>query len=72
MTTSHEPETQPYAATAAPDATAPLPKTAPAINPPRWRGRKTAVAAALAIGLSSAGAVAAAGVLSWLDRPASG
>ena len=26
------------------------PKTAPAINPPRWRGRKTAVAAALAIG----------------------
>ena len=36
------------------------PATAPALNPPRWRGRKTAVAAALAIGLGSAGAVAAA------------
>ena len=42
------------------EPTEPMPKTAPAVNPPRWRGRKTAVAAALAIGLSSAGALAAA------------
>lgn len=52
--------TQPYSVQPDPTATAPMPKTAPAINPPRWRGRKTAVAAALAIGLSSVGAVAAA------------
>ncbi len=37
--------------------------TAPAITPPRWSGKKTAVAAALAIGLSSVGAVAAAATL---------
>ncbi|MFF5325220.1 hypothetical protein ACFY2Y_16035 [Janibacter hoylei] len=63
MSTSHDPGapmTQQYPTHPDPEATAPLPKTAPAINPPRWRGRKTAVAAALAIGLSSAGAVAAA------------
>lgn len=34
--------------------------TAPAVNPVRWSGKKTAVAAALALGLSSMGAVAAA------------
>lgn len=33
--------------------------TAPAVNPVRWSGKKTAVAAALALGLSSMGAVAA-------------
>lgn len=37
--------------------------TAPAVNAPTWSGRKTAVAAALAIGLTSAGAVAAAAAL---------
>jgi hypothetical protein len=41
-------------------APTPTPSTAPAITPPRWSGKKTAVAAALAIGLSSVGAVAAA------------
>ncbi|WP_353952268.1 hypothetical protein V6K52_02150 [Knoellia sp. S7-12] len=34
--------------------------TAPAVNPVRWSGKKTAVAAALAFGLSSMGAVATA------------
>ncbi len=38
----------------------PAPTTAPAVSPPRWSGKKTAVAAALAIGFSSVGAVAAA------------
>ena len=37
-----------------------VPTTAPALNPPTWSGRKTAIAAALAIGISSVGAVAAA------------
>ena len=41
----------------------PVPHTAPALNPPTWSGRKTAVAAALAIGFSSMGAVAAAAAL---------
>jgi hypothetical protein len=44
-------------------AQGPAPTTAPAITPPRWSGKKTAVAAALAIGLSSVGAVAAAATL---------
>ncbi|EAQ00729.1 hypothetical protein JNB_11159 [Janibacter sp. HTCC2649] len=34
--------------------------TAPAVNPVRWSGKKTAVAAALALGLSSIGAVGVA------------
>jgi hypothetical protein len=43
---------------------APAPSsTAPASNPVRWSGKKTAVAAALAIGLTSAGAIAAAAAL---------
>ena len=50
--------------------------TAPAANPPRWRGRKTAIAAALAIGLSSGGAVAAAAAVdqgtTGSDRPGPG
>lgn len=37
----------------------PPPRTAPALRQPRWSGKKTAVAAALAIGLSSAGAITA-------------
>ena len=37
--------------------------TAPALNPPVWSGRKTAVAAALAIGISAMGAVGAAAAL---------
>lgn len=41
-------------------AVVPAPDTAPALNPPAWSGRKTAIAAALAIGFSSVGAVAAA------------
>jgi hypothetical protein len=41
----------------------PAPHTAPALNPPTWSGRKTAIAAALAIGISSMGAVAAAAAL---------
>ncbi|WP_270888876.1 hypothetical protein [Pedococcus sp. 5OH_020] len=34
--------------------------SAPALNPPTWSGRKTAIAAALAIGISSVGAAGAA------------
>ena len=37
--------------------------TAPALDPPTWSGRKTAIAAALAIGISSMGGVAAAAML---------
>lgn len=48
-------QTIPYAA-----RPAPAPDTAPALNPPTWTGRKTAIAAALAIGISSMGAAAAA------------
>ncbi|KRE56259.1 hypothetical protein [Phycicoccus sp. Soil748] len=44
-------------------ATAPAPDTAPALNPPVWSGRKTAIAAALAIGISSVGAVGAAAAI---------
>ncbi len=57
---------QPASVWAAADAAAPAPEptpgtgSAPALPPPRWSGKKTAVAAALAIGLSSMGAVAAA------------
>lgn len=42
--------------------------TAPALNPPVWSGRKTAIAAALAIGLSTAGALGAAAAV----QPGSG
>jgi hypothetical protein len=64
--------TQPYAGRPAPAATAPpvaaepapsSAATAPALNPPTWSGRKTAIAAALAIGISSMGGVAAAAML---------
>ena len=48
---------------AAPADSLPVPATAPALNPPTWSGRKTAVAAALAIGISSMGAVGAAAAL---------
>lgn len=44
-------------------AAQPAPATAPALDPPRWSGRKTAIAAALAIGISSMGAVGAAAAL---------
>lgn len=37
----------------------PPPTTSPALRQPRWSGKKTAVVAALAIGLSSAGAITA-------------
>ena len=40
-----------------------VPDSAPALNPPTWSGRKTAIAAALAIGFSSVGAAAAAAAL---------
>ena len=64
-------ETIPYAAQSAPGtpappgvaAVTPPPSTAPALNPPTWTGRKTAIAAALAIGISSMGAAAAAAAL---------
>jgi hypothetical protein len=36
------------------------PATSPAVSPPRWSGRKTAIAAALAIGVAGVGAVGAA------------
>ena len=71
-------ETIPYAAQSAsspaapPDAAATdlQPTTAPALNPPTWSGRKTAIAAALAIGISSMGAVAAAAALPAGTSPA--
>lgn len=37
--------------------------TAPAVNPPTWSGKKTAIAAALAIGVAGVGTVAAANSL---------
>ena len=37
--------------------------TAPAVTPPTWSGRKTAVVAALAIGFASVGAVGAAAAM---------
>ena len=39
------------------------PSTAPALTPPTWSGRKTAVVAALAIGFASVGTVGAAAAL---------
>ena len=51
-----------------PPVPAPLEGTAPALNPPAWSGRKTAIAAALAIGLSTAGALGAAAAV----QPGSG
>lgn len=58
-------KTLPYPAHAAHEEPAPegpgAPvSTAPALNPPVWSGRKTAIAAALAIGISAMGAVGAA------------
>ena len=41
----------------------PAPSTAPAVTPPTWSGRKTAVAAALAIGFAAVGAVGAAAAM---------
>jgi hypothetical protein len=57
--------TLPYAAPSAQSeaVASATPDSAPALNPPTWSGRKTAVAAALAIGISSMGAVAAAAAL---------
>ncbi len=40
------------------------PPTAPVLRQPRWSGKKTAVVAALAIGLSSAGAISASATVS--------
>ena len=59
-------QTFPYAAPAPTPAPAPsgvAADTAPALNPPTWSGRKTAIAAALAIGISSVGAVGAAAAI---------
>ncbi|MEO7269560.1 MAG: hypothetical protein ABIW49_10195 [Knoellia sp.] len=50
------------------DATLLESTTAPAVHPVRWSGKKTAVAAALALGLSSIGAV---GVAAAHERVAS-
>jgi hypothetical protein len=59
-----QPNPAPTAPTWAMTGTAPYaeepPATAPALKPPTWSGRKTAIAAALAIGISAAGAVGAA------------
>ncbi len=45
-------------------AGAPVPSaTAPAVRPPRWSGKKTAVVAALAIGVATGGTMAAAAAL---------
>ena len=41
----------------------PAPSTAPAVTPPTWSGRKTAVAAALAIGFAAVGTVGAAAAM---------
>lgn len=46
-----------------PEGSGSAPHTAPALDPPTWTGRKTAIAAALAIGISSVGAVGAAAAL---------
>lgn len=50
----------PLVAASAPDGTA---ASAPALAPPVWSGRKTAIAAALAIGFSSVAAIGAAAAL---------
>jgi hypothetical protein len=50
----------PAATASAPDVTA---ASAPALAPPVWSGRKTAIAAALAIGFSSVAAIGAAAAL---------
>jgi len=54
------PASEPAEPSSAAAEAAPTPDTAPALKPPTWTGRKTAIAAALAIGISSMGAVAAA------------
>ena len=46
--------------------------SAPAVAPPVWSGRKTAVAAALAIGFASVGAVGAAAVLPAMSQTGQG
>lgn len=71
--TTTRPTASPHgdAATAAPQAVSAGPHPAeaaahasvPALSPPHWSGRKTAIAAALAIGFSSIGAIGAAAVL---------
>ncbi|MEO5981541.1 MAG: hypothetical protein ABIQ13_04405 [Pedococcus sp.] len=55
--------TAPVPEVTAPDRREPAPSTAPALNPPVWSGRKTAIAAALAIGISAMGAAGAATAL---------
>ncbi|WP_156969761.1 hypothetical protein [Knoellia subterranea] len=71
------PETTPNTGVASDASMAPSPEaaptalsagTAPAVNPVRWSGKKTAVAAALALGLSTVGAV---GVAAAHERGAS-
>ncbi|MFV0462478.1 MAG: hypothetical protein ACK5MP_04650 [Nostocoides sp.] len=51
----------------APDRPRESATVAPAAPPPRWSGKKTAIVAALAIGFSSAGAIAAAAALPQSD-----
>lgn len=46
-----------------PSADIPVPQTGPVGRPPRWSGRKTAIAAALAIGFATAGTAAAAAAM---------
>ena len=60
---SQQPEATSVGSAPDPGPAVAMPHTAPALNPPTWSGRKTAVAAALAIGISSMGAVAAAAAL---------
>lgn len=65
---SHIAATPPAAPSMAPATPVFVEGTAPALNPPAWSGRKTAIAAALAIGLSTAGALGAAAAV----QPGSG
>ena len=48
------------------------PRTPPVLRQPRWSGKKTAVVAALAIGLSSAGAIGAAAAAPSTDSGGAG
>lgn len=48
------------------------PGSAPAVAPPVWSGKKTAIAAALAIGFASVGAVGAAAVLPGISQTGQG
>ena len=58
-----------YAGSPAPAAAAPPP---PAVQPPVWSGRKTAIAAALAIGFAAVGAVGAAAAIGDQSQARSG